>query len=119
MKIRFKYKNKKVEIRAEKCKGIKKFTGLMFKSKKTNALLFDFDNKTNQAIHSLFCPDFLALWLNKNKIVDKKIIACNKFLIKPKEKFSKLIEIPINKKYEKIIKLLLDGDRKGLNTVSS
>ncbi len=89
------------------CNGFEKFTGLMFSSKENSrALLFKFEKPTRLAIHSLFVFfDFLAIWLDKkNKIVDMKIVKPFRLSVKPKKSFSKLVEIPINKKYEKIVK---------------
>ena len=89
----------------------------MFKKPETSALLFNFNK--SQAIHSFFCPDFLAIWLNNGKIIEYKLITGNKSYIKPKKEFDKLLEIPFNKKYSSIIKLFLEDRKKSLNTISS
>lgn len=96
----------------EKVEGMKKFSGLMFRSQKTNAMLFEFNKPCRQAIHSLFCPEFLAVWLDKNKIIEYKFVKSAEFSIKPKAEFTKLIEIPLNNKYSKVTKLFPDGKRK-------
>ena len=103
------YKNKIIEIpNIEKVSGFKKFTGLMFKPQNNNPLLFEFPESTKQAIHSLFCPYFLAIWLDKeNKVIDYKIISPNQFIIKPKQEFAKLIEIPINKQNSEVVNFLV------------
>ena len=81
----------------------------MFKSKNTEALLFDFKKVTSQAIHSLFCPNFLAIWLDENnKILEHKLVYPNKFRIKPKNKFKKLLEIPLNNKYLTVTKFFIE-----------
>jgi len=110
MRAKIRFKDKIIEIPdIEKCSGIKKFTGLMFKSRDSNALLFEFDNPCKQAIHSFFCPDFLALWLDESgKIVDKQVVTSNKLSIRPQEKFSKLLEVPLNNKYSPAIQFLLE-----------
>lgn len=120
MKAKLNFKGEKIEIPdIENCPGIKKYIGLIF-NRKGNALLFDFKEETEKAIHSFFCPDFLAVWLNKeNKIVEYKLVTPNRLLIKPKSKFTKLIEIPVNKKYHNIIKLFLEDRKKSLNTIPS
>jgi|SRR3989344_2319460 len=111
MKAKFKLNGKEIEIEdIEKVSGIRKYTGLMF-NKTGNALLFDFKN-SKQAIHSLFCPDFLAIWLNKGKIIDYKLITSNKFSIKPKKEFTHLLEIPVNDKYSQVISNFLEGKLK-------
>ena len=111
MKAKIKFKGKEIIIKdIEKASGFKKFSGLMFKSRDTNALLFEFAKPGKWAIHSFFCKKFLAIWLNQGKIVDYKII--NKALasIKPKKEFEKLIEIPINEKYADVISRFIDTE---------
>ena len=103
MKIKIK-NGIEIEIESiDKCRGIKKFIGLMFKSRRANAKLFEF-NISRQAIHSLFCPPFLAMWLDKNnRVLEHKFVRRARLSIRPKQKFSKLLEVPINKKYKEII----------------
>ena len=103
MKINF--KNKTFEIKARECRGIKKALGLMFSGKKAKALIFRFKNQTKTPIHSLFCPEFLAVWLLNMKVIEYKIIKKTKLSIIPRKNFNSLIEIPINKKYEKILRI--------------
>ena len=104
MKAKINFNGKLIEIPdIIEVKGIKKYTGLMFKGKNTNALLFDFKEPGKKAIHSLFCNDFLAVWLNEGKIVDYKLINSIKLLIKPENEFTHLLEIPVNEKYSSII----------------
>ena len=99
---------KKIKISdIKKCSEIGKIFGLMFKSKeKANALLFEFSKPAKIAIHSLFVFfPFIALWLNdKNKVQEIKKITSFKLSIKPKNPFSKLIEIPLNSRYSSLIK---------------
>jgi hypothetical protein len=43
--------------------GIRKYTGLMFRTRKTNPLIFNFDSPTNKSIHSWFVFfNFKAIW---------------------------------------------------------
>lgn len=102
--------NGNFEIEVEECKGIRKISGLMFTSRrKAKALLFNFKKPTRLAIHSfyVFYP-FLAIWLDdKNRMVEKRIVnPFNPFVI-PKKSYSKLVEIPLNEKYDKIVKTLV------------
>lgn len=81
--------------------------GLMFcRREKTEALLFD---KKNIKIHSLFVFfPFLAVWLDdKNEIVEKKIVRPFRFFVSSGKSSFKLLEIPMSRKYSKIIKLLV------------
>jgi len=102
---------KKFEIDLKICKSFERFSGLMFtKKNKAKALLFDFKKPVRIAIHSyfVFFP-FIALWIDdKNKIMEFKIIKPFTLIVQSKKSFYKIIEIPINKKYEKIIKILVD-----------
>lgn len=103
----FYYKKKKISLDLKKCNFFKKIFGLMFtKKEKAKALLFEF--KKPAALHSyfVFFP-FIAIWLDKNnKVVGIKKIKPFTFHIKPKKNFTKIIEIPINKKYEDILRKL-------------
>jgi len=113
-KVGFNYRHKKIVLRAKECSSMfSKFRGLMFRTKNTVPLVFIFDKPTKTSIHSLFCPEFIAVWLDdKNRVVEVKRIKSWKWNIKPKEKFVNLVEIPINEGYGKIIKFLVE-DAKG------
>lgn len=110
MRVKIYIKDREVIIDdLEKCGLIKKITGLMFKRReKANALLFDFRESTKIGIHSLFVFfPFLAIWLdNENNVVGHKIVYPFVSFTAPDREFSKLIEIPLNKKYEKIFSAL-------------
>lgn len=96
MKINF--KNKHININAKRVNFFGRISGLMFKSRETESLLFEFPKPVNHAIHSLFVFfPFLAVWLNKNnKIIEARIIQSFNLSVKPKKLFNKLIEIPLN-----------------------
>jgi uncharacterized membrane protein (UPF0127 family) len=106
--MRIKINKKSFSIKNLKtCNEFEKFTGLMFSSREnTRALLFKFKKPTRLAIHSFFVfYPFLAIWLNdRNRIVKISIVKPFNPFVKPKKSFSKLIEIPLSKKYEKIAK---------------
>ena len=108
-----KIKINKTEIEAKMVSGFGKFKGLMFERKdKAKALLFVFKKPTKLAIHSFFCMPFLAVWLDdKNRIIEKQFVRPFRLYIRPKKPFYKLLEIPINKEYNKKI-LTLVGKRK-------
>ncbi|MDO8528277.1 MAG: DUF192 domain-containing protein [Nanoarchaeota archaeon] len=89
------------------CNELEKFIGLMFSSRENaKALLFKFEKPKRLAIHSFFVfYPFLAIWLGeKDKIVKMSIVKPFTLSIKPKKSFTKLIEIPLSKKYEKVTK---------------
>lgn len=106
-KIYFKLKGKKIDV--EECNSAwSKFIGLMFcRRENAKILLFAFKKYVKIPIHSFFCDEFVAVWLDgKNKIIEIRKITPWKFSIKPKKEFAKLIEIPINERNEKLIKFL-------------
>lgn len=108
-RIGFLYKGKKFLVDVVVCNSFGKFLGLMFKEKeKSRALLFDFKESTKMKIHSFFVFfPFVAVWLDeKNKIVDFRVVKPFNFAISSKKPFERLAEIPINKRYRNLIKLL-------------
>ena len=108
-KIKLNFKKQEFEIDLKVCNLFEKFSGLMFKKReKAQALLFEFKKPTKMKIHSLFVFfPFVAMWLDdKNKIIDLKIVKSFNFSVSSNKSFCKLVEIPINNKYKKIVELL-------------
>jgi len=98
MKLKFNYKKKNINLDVKVCESIlSQASGLMFR-KRSPALLFVFKSKKRRIIHSFFCVPFVAIWFDNNNIVDAKIIKKWRLNIKPKGKFDRLLEIPINNK---------------------
>ncbi|MBS3089201.1 DUF192 domain-containing protein [Candidatus Pacearchaeota archaeon] len=100
----------KIDIKVKTLSTAGKFAGLMFKSENSGNLLFKFSKPARHPIHSFFVFfPFLAVWLNKkNKVLDFKIVHPWKLSVTPKTPFANLIEIPINRKNQKIIKFFVD-----------
>lgn len=93
MKFNFKYKEKKFSIDVKRCGNIfSKTLGLMFRQK-SKPLLFIYKKPTRQGIHSFFCEPFVAIWFDKEKVIDVKLIEPFRFLIRPPKKFDKILEI--------------------------
>jgi uncharacterized membrane protein (UPF0127 family) len=111
-KITINFGKKKIKLFAEDCNFFRKFSGLMF-SRRENAkiLLFRFKMKQKIKIHSFFVfYNFIAIWLDeKNNIIDLKIVKPFIPCVSPKKSGFKLVEIPINTKNKKILKLLVDN----------
>ena len=78
--------------------------------KNSPPLLFIYKKPTKEPIHSFFCKKFIAIWLdNKNQIIETKLVKPYKLTIKPKQKFTKLLEIPENSKhFKELIKQISD-----------
>ncbi len=91
---------KKIKIRgkiieAEVCDTpLARARGLMFR-KKSKPLLFVFKESKRRSIHSFFCSSFKAIWMLNKKVVNEKIVKPFSLSIKPKEKFNRLLEIPL------------------------
>jgi len=81
---------------AVKAERFRKFTGLMFRTRKTKPLLFEFKKDTRMAIHSFFVFfPFKAIWLDKeNRIIEQRTVKPFTFCARPRKAFRKLIEIP-------------------------
>lgn len=108
-RVKIRYKSKNILIDVKLVPFWYEGFGLMFKRKrKAKAFLFSYGFPTTMTIFSLFIPfNFLAIWLDKNNnLIEKKIVKPGDEGVRPSSKFYKLIEIPVNDKYKKIIKLL-------------
>ena len=98
--------NKKITLKLKKCNVFGHAIGLMLRTKNTFPLLFEV--KKPMAIHSFFVFfPFVAVWLDKNnKVIEMRKVNPFTLNVLPKKHFAKLIEIPINKKNEKLLKIL-------------
>ena len=114
MKMRF--RDKVLLVNVIKTGFLSKYIGLMFKSKQTDNLLFEFDKQGKTAIHSFFVFfKFLAVWLDeKNNVLELKIVKPFTLFVKPMIRAEKLVEIPLNYRNKRIINLLV-GKKKDLN----
>ena len=105
-KIGLNYKSKKIIVNVEECGALERIKGLMFISKKNAKalLLFNSKRQTRLRIHSFFVFfPFLALWLDdKDNVLEKRIVRPFTFSVRPKNSFNKLVEIPLNGRYEEV-----------------
>ena len=114
MQVIVKDHNKKIKINLKKTGLFTRGSGLMFRTKNTDNLLFEFGKDVRISITSFFVFfPFLAIWLDKNNnVVDKKIVKPFILSIKPRNKFRKIIEVPLRENTEDIIKFFLGkGER--------
>lgn len=81
---------------AVKADGLRKVSGLMFRTRKTSPLLFEFKHDVHLAIHSFFVFfAFRAIWLDSDgKIIEQRTVKPFSLSVRPKKPFRKLIEIP-------------------------
>ncbi len=107
--MKLKKEGKEINIgKVKKLSEFGKVVGLMFsRREKANILLFEFKKPTKMKIHSWFVFfSFLAIWTDdKNNILALKKIKPFKLNVGIKKSFSKLIEIPINKKNKAIVEI--------------
>lgn len=107
--VSFNYRGRKISFTAKRVSFFGRAFGLMFSSReKANPLIFEFKEPTKTPIHSFFVFfPFIAVWLDeKNRVVDVKRIKPFNFSVSPKGYFSKLVEIPINKKCSNTMKII-------------
>ena len=110
--MKIKLKNKEVEIPVKQLSILGKFKGLMFsRREKAEILLFEFYKPTKNTFHSLFCFfPFYILWIDQeNNVLEVKKCKLWRLKIVPSPRvksYSKVIEIPINKKNESILKII-------------
>ncbi len=111
MKIYF--NNKKIDISVEKLGFFGRISGLMFRSKETKNLLFDFEKDVSYKFHSMFCFfPFLILWLDKkNKVIDFKLVKPFILQIPSPKSFVKVVEIPFNNDNIEILQFFVGKER--------
>ncbi|MFC1682286.1 hypothetical protein ACFL0X_01575 [Nanoarchaeota archaeon] len=99
----FSLRERKFSLKIKRVGWFGKIFGLMFRSKRTDNLLFEFDKKIRIGIHSYFVFfEFLVLFLDdKNRLIEMKTMKPFK-VFKPKKEFYKFVEIPINEKNKNI-----------------
>lgn len=109
--IHFKGKNQTIPIKRVSLLG--KFTGLMFRTRETQNLLFEFHREMRIALHSwfVFFP-FLVLWVNeKNEVLESRVIRPFSTVIDSSQPFRKIIEIPFSRRNKGIIRFFV-GNKK-------
>lgn len=102
-KIIIGFNRSKIVINVRELSNWQMYFGLMFKQSESDNLLFN--KKGFWGIHSFFVFfPFLAVWLDeKKRVLEWRIIKPFTFFVRPRRKFSKLIEIPFNKRNKQIL----------------
>lgn len=84
------------KFKFKKPKGINKYFGLMFRTRKTRPLCFESKKDVYMNIHSYFVFfSFLAIWLDKHDNIVNQIIMLPFTTYNPQHLARKLIEIPL------------------------
>lgn len=104
--IYIKFSGRAIKLNVRRTNSFTEFTGLMFKNRNTENLLFEFGKNVRIGIHSFFVFfEFLAVWMDENNnVLEYKIVRPFSPLIRPRKHFRKFAEIPLNGKNKKIIK---------------
>ncbi len=104
-----KYDKKRIEIPVKEAGFFRKGFGLMFRGRETESLLFEFHNKFERNITSLFVFfSFLGIWIDgKNRVLKAEVIKPWRFSIKGPERAEKLVEVPINMKNQRILRFFV------------
>lgn len=109
-KIVLTYKGQKVQIELKVVPKALHWLGLMFSFKNSaKPRVFEFKKETDVAIHSwfVFYP-FVAIWFDSNgKIIEARRVKPFNSGIYPRQKFKKLVEIPVNSDYDEVCKLIV------------
>lgn len=106
-KVRYKGKTRAIELK--KTGFFSMGFGLMFRTRDTSNLLFDFLSEKRVAITSwfVFFP-FLALWIDENfNVIESKIVKPFILGFKPKKNARYLVEVPINHKNGSLIEFFV------------
>src|SRR3989339_2291061 len=110
-KITFYNKRKKFSLKVFKVSWISESVGLMFSGRENaKVLLFNYSKSASLGIHSVFVFfPFIAVWLDKNNsVIDITFVKPFSLHVNIKKNWSRLIEIPINKKNKYLVKFFLD-----------
>lgn len=113
MRVKLNHNGRKITLNVHETNFLNRGIGLMFKSRHTNNLLFEFNSEKEFSIHSLFVFfPFLAIWLNdRNKVVESRVVNPFSFKVKSKKRFRRLVEIPINEKNKAVIQLFVGKEK--------
>lgn len=105
-KILVKSNGKKIDFLVNDCNFVEMGRGLTFRRlKNAPVLLFNLTNKYKDCLTAFFVFfSFFVVWIDsKNNVLEVKKINPWTFHIDSKTKWSKIIEIPISKKYRREI----------------
>ena len=113
MKIKISDAGRTLDLNVKETGFFSRGTGLMFKTKNTESLLFNFSKNSRAKFTGMFVFfPFLMLWLDEgNNVVEKKIVKAFEFSVRPKKSFRKVVEVPVNAKNRDIISFFVGRSR--------
>lgn len=80
----------------KRARGLRKYLGLMFRTSKTQPLLFEFEKDVDIKVHSWFVFfDFKIIWFDKrDRCIETKIVKPFS-VVRCSKPFRKFVEIPL------------------------
>ena len=104
------YSGKKISLDVKRTNFFSRIFGLMFRSRNTSNLLFEFNKKVKIPLTAIFVFfPFLVIWLDAdNKVIDYGLVRPFVPAIKPRKKFRKFVELPVNSVNNEVISLFVD-----------
>ena len=87
----------KLKLAGKKVRGFEKLIGLMFRTRKTMPLVFEFKKDVRTSIHSMFVFfPFKVIWFDKDdNVVEERVVKPFRAFVRPKKPFRRFIEIPL------------------------
>lgn len=108
MDVYFKKKKIKIPVRSVSIYS----TGLIFRTRNTENLLFSNLRGKNMSLTALFVFfPFLILWLDGKRVVDFRVARPFQWKISSNKTFLSVVEVPFNSKNRKIVEFFV-GKRK-------
>lgn len=106
--MKFCYKKRIFEVESKEVSVFS--SGLTFRTRNTKNFHWDFREDVCHAFTSFFVFfDFVILWLDKdNNVLGYELVKPFRAIVKPKFKFRKVLELPVNERNKKILKFFVD-----------
>lgn len=107
------FKGKRKAISVNRLSFLGKLRGLMFRTRETPNLLFEFGKPKKISLHSwfVFFP-FLVLWIDeKNQILEVRKVMPFTTTIMPSKPFRKIVEMPFSRQNKDIISFFVDKEK--------
>lgn len=104
---------RRIRVDANKVGFLRKGIGLMFRTKNTKSLIFEFSQGSFGNFTSLFVFfPFVLVWMDKSmNVISVDKVSPFRLNIFPKKRYHYVLEVPINEKNRKIVDFFV-GKRK-------
>ena len=114
MNIRITHRGRTKLFSVRRMGPVSMYRGLMFRSRTTDNLLFDYPDDSRRPIHSWFVFfSFLVVWLDKrNRVVEMELVRPFRCCVQPKKKYRRFVELPLNTQNDGKIRFFVGKIRK-------